>query len=251
MKKTEKVNYLFKSYIDKINTDLGSYNPTIVTYGSIVNNNLNSDFDVCIILNNYNTNIIETISNLTIEFHIDHNLKLDNEVPFSIKTIYSFEDIETVINTPPFKIVDNKYLLNGIKKTSDYLSSKEIKLRLLFNILTTPTKVIQGDSNKFNKLKNRAFDKLLLIELSYLNNSFTTIDTLINALNKNYFGNEIGKDYLGYCIEKDYIYDYLFSNISTRINKLIIDNKLLKINNELYKLDDNILYSSKERTLYG
>lgn len=36
-------------------------------------------------------------------------------------------------------------------------------------------------------------------------------------------------------------------------NKLgeIIDNKLLKINNELYKLDDNILYSSKERTLYG
>ena len=97
----------------------------------------------------------EEIKNLTIEFQKQHKMNLDEEVPYSSKLIYTDADVEYMLRNTPFKNINGVYRITPIEKTAEFLSSKEMKYRLLLNILTTRSLLLQRDSQKINIYKQK------------------------------------------------------------------------------------------------
>lgn len=53
-----------------------------------------------------------------------------------------------MLRNSPFKKVNGIYVISPIEKTKEFLGSKEMKYRLLLNILTTRFSLLQGDVKK-------------------------------------------------------------------------------------------------------
>jgi len=108
----------------------------IIIYGSNSLSINSSDLDVCIIGDNISSKDKERITKKVIEFHYNNNLKIDQEVPYENKLILSYQDIKEAIIDNPF-VNRGIVSINPIIKTQEFLASKEMKKRLILNILTT------------------------------------------------------------------------------------------------------------------
>ena len=97
MELTKKIKELSKKYTKEVNKNFPNQEPIILLYGSAVEGVESSDLDVCTIVHSYNKDDEKNMKDITVKFHIDNNMKIDNEVPFENKTIYSFFDIEKML----------------------------------------------------------------------------------------------------------------------------------------------------------
>lgn len=168
----------------------------IIIYGSNSLSINSSDLDVCIIGNNISAKDKERITKKVIEFHYNNNLKIDQEVPYENKLILSYQDIKEAIIDNPF-INRGITSINPIVKTEEFLSSKEMKKRLILNILTT--KHISINCKKIIKVyEKKAWDIILntIVENASLND-LSPQNILKNLYCDSNTGNE-GEMFLGY-----------------------------------------------------
>ena len=144
-------------------------------------------------------------------------MKIDQEVPYESKLILSYQDINDAIIDNPF-INRGIVSINPIVKTEEFLASKEMKKRLILNILTT--KHISINCKKVIKeYEEKAWDLILntIIEYASLNN-LSPENILKNLYCDANTGNE-GEMFLGYknnSVEKE---EHLIKQIKKALNR--------------------------------
>lgn len=220
------VNFKTEMYNEFPKLDFG-----IIIYGSNILDINSSDLDVCIICDNVSNDDKEKITKKVIEFHHKYNLKIDQEVPYENKLIFSYQDIKDAIIDNPF--VDRGIIsINPIVKTKEFLSSIEMKKRLILNILTT--KHITINCKKIiNEYEKKAWDVILntIIENASLND-LSPKNILKNLYRDVYTGNE-GEMFLGYKnnnIEKE---KYLVKQIKKALKRYKNKKKTIILCNNL------------------
>lgn len=187
-----------REYVKYMSEESKRTKPDILLYGSTVYGRISSDLDISFIVKKFNEEDYERIKNLTISFQKQHNMDLDEEVPYSSKLLYRESEVEHMLKNSPFQKENGIYRITPVEKTPEFLSSKEMKYRLLLNILTTRSLTIQGDSKKIDSYKQKAWDLLVRVIISYNELTEIDLDHFIQLLYKDEKTNQDGEMFLGY-----------------------------------------------------
>ena len=126
-----------------------------------------SDLDFFVATQKYDNDFFKLLKDFVVWFHHRHSIPLDEEVPYENKLLVTYEDIESAINLEPFRDPKWWFKVNLIKKTDTYLSSLEIRHRLLLNALTTPHCFVWNDKVMYENSKTVA-EKSIVILGKYL-----------------------------------------------------------------------------------
>ena len=193
------MNKLCESYSNMLNESFPNKIKSVIIYGSNIYNESSSDLDACVVIDDKDRKIIGDIIRKTIDFHRSHNLKIDEEIPHENKLVYTYNELVDTINNPPF-YKDGKVVINDIVKSKNFLSSKEMKQRLLFNILTTDHITIGIDVAQFEKM---AFKIMVDVVCEYFGITDKSEDEILNCFYRNKFTGAEGEMFLGY--KKNYL----------------------------------------------
>ncbi len=196
------MNKICSEYINLILKKFSHLQITIIIYGSNIYNASASDLDVCLILDEKDDVISNSIINETIKFHKKNKLKIDEEIPHTNKLIYTYNEVKEIIENNPF-YKEGKYVINDIVKTKEFLNSKEMKQRLLLNILTTDHLIVGKYYKELLNLSNKAWDLMLDTIINYFEIEELSVDNLLQHLYTNKYTGATGEMFLGY--KKNYI----------------------------------------------
>ncbi len=182
----------------------------ILVYGSYASGHYcdTSDIDVFIIVEKYNSKDFTRSLNFLTDLHDRYNLKIDNEVPYVNKLIVSYKDVMRAIALDPFIYKEEKYYIPPIRKSKKFLSSQEIRWRLILNALTSPHLFIYGNKKKYLSFKNDMEKSIVRLALGLVGTQKPTINNLIKILLTSTHG-ERGEMYLGYKKERKEVVEYL------------------------------------------
>ncbi|MCL1972441.1 MAG: aminotransferase class I/II-fold pyridoxal phosphate-dependent enzyme [Endomicrobia bacterium] len=241
MQKTEKLILDLKERVIKA---FETKDPYLVLYGSAVHGKITSDFDICLFLHTYSKEDVQLLKKIIVDFHKDNSLKLEYEVPYENKIIYSFKDILNVIDFSPFDIVGDNIVIKKIEKSQDFLKSLHIKLRLLFFVLTSDSLLILGNNDIFNMYKSLAFKTLVKTIFAYTYNFPITQETFLQYLLKDPYTSRRAEMYIGYKNRLPLI-KYLKSSIKTTFVELYNEKHMLKLRNNAYKFTEDSLEDFK------
>ena len=212
-------------FINKLDAYFSSYFKDkkyfVCIYGSYANGHADkaSDVDMFVASNNLNIKDIESIKTFVIDFHRQNHLSLDNEVPYDVKLLVDYEDIENAINLNCFVVDENGQItIPKIEKTKEFLGSYNVKLRLILNALSSPHIFLGNDKEKYSSYKEKAERAVykLATNLVQKGSQFTAkelVNVLLNSAN-----DEDGELYLGYKKYKS-VKKYLVNLINKHENK--------------------------------
>lgn len=224
----------YKNSIIKEYADL-----TLILYGSTVYGVDTSDLDICYLSDNeLSKQRFERLKNMTRIFHLENSLRIDEEVPYDNKLVYSNEKIKKTFEEPPFPYVDNKFMINPILKSKSYLSSLEMSKRLLLNILTVRHSIIFGNEAQVKQFSDKAWDIMIRVVLSYAEKNEVTIDELINLLYEDPYSHATGELYLGYKDNLQEKMDFLELSVETSIFRLEEEQIATKTLKKRYKFNE-------------
>lgn len=230
-------NSIIEKYKNSIIKEYGDL--TLILYGSTVYGVNTSDLDICYLSEEKLTKQrFERLKDLTRIFHLENGLRIDEEVPYDNKLVYSNNMVKKAFEEPPFPYVNNKFIVNPILKNKKYLSSLEMSKRLLLNILTVRNNVLFGNEEKVKEFRNKAWYTIIRVVLSYAEKQELTINELINLLYEDPYSHATGELYLGYKNNLKEKMDFLetsVGNIMCRLEKEQITIKTLK---KKYKFDE-------------
>lgn len=196
------INRLCKDYCDMINNRYNRIIESIVIYGSNIYNCSSSDLDVCLITSEYNQSLRDEIIRMTKEFHLSNNLRIDEEIPFENKLIYSENEVLNTLEHSPFEF-DGETLIKDIVKTREFLSSIEMKKRLLLNILTTDHLTMGKSTEEYER---KALKIILETLKKYYSLKDVDVEKILPYFYRNPYTGAEGEMYLGYKknkVEKD------------------------------------------------
>lgn len=188
------MNKICKDYCDLIQAKFFDTIQSIIFYGSNIYDDNSSDLDVCVIVRKNNPQLQEKIINETLKFHLIHNLRIDDEVPHTNKLVYTIDEIEETLNNPPF-YENGIVVIHDIVKNMQFLSSKEMKQRLLLNILTTDHLTV-GESTKDYEI--RALRIILDVIINYFKIDDKSETEILECMYQNKYTGATGEMYLGY-----------------------------------------------------
>lgn len=208
------MNKICRDYIDLINKKFGDEIKSIIIYGSNIYNINSSDLDVCVILDECSEEMANNIINETLKFHKENNLKIDDEVPHINKLIYLTSEIEKTLKKPPY-YKNGEAVIKDIKKTKRFLSSKEMKKRLLLNILTTDHITVGKPTTEYEK---KAIKIMIDVICKYYNLKKPTVAQILEHLYENKYTGASGEMYLGYKTNRKEKEKYLLRVISEALN---------------------------------
>ena len=238
MMKTDIPN-IGREYVEYVKEETKNMNPDILLYGSAVYGKISSDLDISFIVKKFDSKDYEKIKDLTIEFQKQHKMSLDEEVPYSSKLIYTDTDVEYMLRNTPFKKINGIYRITPIEKTTEFLSSKEMKYRLLLNILTTRSKLLQGDSQKIDTYKQKAWDLLIRVIISYNQLSEINLDHFIELLYKDEKTNKDGEMFLGYKTNIKQKRLDLEDDCERTFDRLVKEGKIKKESPRQFKINED------------
>lgn len=156
-----------------------------------------SDIDLFIATDEVSKKDSDSIRNYIVDLHQRLGITLDDEVPFENKLVVTYEDVEMATSLHGLEQNDGKIFIPPIQKNPEFLGSYEVRLRLLFNALTTPNVVIGNDAERLSILKEKAEYNLLLLALNNIHRLYFSVQDLIESLLSGKEGEE-GEMYLGY-----------------------------------------------------
>ena len=212
---------------------------TLILYGSTVYGVNASDLDICYLSDHLVTKQrFERLKYLTRMFHSENGLRIDEEVPYDNKLIYSNDMVKRTFEDPPFPYVNDKFIINPILKNKNYLSSLEMSKRLLLNILTFRNNVLFGDKEKVKEFSDKAWDTIIRVVLSYAEAKEVTIDELINLLYEDPYSHATGELYLGYKDNLKEKMDFLESSVSNSVYRLEKNQIAVKTLKRKYSFDE-------------
>ena len=230
-------NSIIEKYKNIIIQEYGDL--TLILYGSTVYGVNTSDLDICYLSDNKLTKQrFERLKNLTRTFHLENGLKIDEEVPYDNKLVYSNDMIKKTFKEPPFPYVNNKFVINPVLKNESYLSSLEMSKRLLLNILTVRNSVLFGNEEMVKKFSNKAWDTIIRVVLSYAEMKEVTIAKLINLLYEDPYSHATGELYLGYKDNLKEKIDFLETSVGNSMCRLEKEQIAIKTLKKKYKFDE-------------
>ena len=209
-----KYDSMIEKYKNSIIKEYGDL--TLILYGSTVYGVNTSDLDICYL-----------------------SLRIDEEVPYDNKLVYSNKKIKETFSEPPFPYVENKFKINPIIKSKSYLSSLEMSKRLLLNILTVRHDIIFGDEAQVKQFSDKAWDVMIRIVLSYAERNEVTIDELINLLYEDPYSHATGELYLGYKDNLQEKMDFLEASVGASIIRLEEEQVAKKTLKKRYKFNES------------
>jgi predicted nucleotidyltransferase len=184
----------------------------ICIYGSFATNdeNKDSDLDIIFALNDYTKNDFSIIKSFIIEIHKEFNLKIDEEVPYENKLLGLYDDIKSAINLEPFLKMGlkSKYIVPLIKGDVKFLKSKEVRLRLFLNILTSPHIFVCGNKSKYEMFRKKAEQAIVKLARELTGKNCPNNNDIIDTLLTGQYG-ESGQAHLGYKIDRKEVVAYL------------------------------------------
>lgn len=232
---------LGKEYVKYI-SGINHLEPSVLMYGSTVYGKISSDLDVSLVVKDFSREDFDKLKRMTIDFQRQNGLSLDEEVPYESKLMYREADVEEMLKNSPFQKIDGVYKITPVEKSKDFLSSKEMKYRLLLNILTTRSLLLAGDSEKIKAYKQKAWELLVDVIISYNKLEEVKIDHFLELLYKDEKTGHEGEMFLGY---KDNIPQKkidLAEDCESTFRRLAQEGKMRRIDTDRY-----ILAKDKER----
>ena len=212
-------NSIIEKYKNSIIKEYGDL--TLILYGSTVYGVNTSDLDICYLSDiELTKRRFERLKDLTRIFHLENGLRIDEEVPYDNKLVYSNDMIKKIFEEPPFPYVNNKFIINPILKNKNYLSSLEMSKRLLLNILTVRNNVLFGNEEKVKEFSKTRDLVLIRVVLSYAEIKEVTIDELINLLYEDPYSHATGELYLGYKDNLKEKMDFLETSVGNSMCRL-------------------------------
>ena len=217
---------------------------TEIIYGSALEGNKSKhDVDVCIIVPHYEQSQVKLISEAVVDLHSKYGFRLDFDVPYENKTLYSFLDVKRALSGQTFYYGNKKFEISPIVMTPDFLGSPKMKDRLLLNVLTTNNQLLVGDAELFNRLVGLSWGTIIRVVFSNIDNIAISKHEFINYLGGDNISGKKYKGYLGYNLD----------NIATRRHLIeavdiffadFAEKKVLFINNEgKYACDETWIQS--------
>ena len=197
----------------------------LILYGSAASGKTTSDFDFCFVRKEPREGDAERIEKAALDFHHKNGLKVDEEVPYANKLLYSKQDLMETVYFSPFTKEKGVTRIDPIEKTPEFLSSPQIKKRLLFNMMTTPSRLLIGDEALFKRYKEAAFDTLTDVIFGYEHNRPMTQKEVLSSLLTDSRSGKNGEDFLGYK-EKPTVVAYLKEQIADSFVRLAEKNRL-------------------------
>lgn len=213
------MNGLCKSYIKVLNENFK--NIQIIFYGSNIYNEVSSDLDLCLITDKkLSKEEKERLIEFTKNFQKSKNLKIDEEIPFENKLLYTIKDLDDIFINSPFKDNDGRYVYHDIIKSAEFLNSLEMKKRLLLNILTTDHKSY-GKLINIKNYEEKAWFEILNMLHNVFNTDLSNIDKILDNLYvnpSNFYASEM---YLGYKLANPNKRKYLRKKVKIYSKKLL------------------------------
>lgn len=222
---------MVSNYSDMILEKYSIYEPTVIAYGSNCYGENKSDLDVCVLVNqsfDKESNMIED----TVQFSIENGIKIDEEIPYNNKLIFTYKEVDEILKDSPFINNDGKYEIKDIVKTSEFLSSYEMHQRLLLNIFTTENNILCGKRSFVEYCEKRAW-KIILEAIYHTYGLDFNVDEneLLSLLYQNPVTHNDGEMYLGYKTNNERKMRYLK-------RQLLLNNK--KYINDIINLSENV-----------
>lgn len=172
-----------------------------------------SDLDMFVAMNEYNMDFYQKLESFLTNLHVHNNLKIDDEVPYKNKLLVTYEDVQHSIDLHPFILEGGiKYSVPNIAKTSTFLSSPEMRWRLILQALTSPHIYIGGDAKTYKEYLQKAEKSLIKLAR---NICIVTSPKPIDILNTLLISQDGYHDemYLGYKKERKSVVSHLESLI--------------------------------------
>ena len=166
---------------------------------------------------------------MVINLHKKFGLRLDWDVPYEQKTIYSYQELDRALSGYPFSVQNGYFHISPVIKHPDFLVSDLIKDRLIINALTTKSYAYYGSLGKIYYYKNKAWHSLIRFVFSHLKNQPLTELEFIQSIGTDPISGKKYKEFLGYNTADEEINKYLlrrFRIISTKlVQKGLMQNK--------------------------
>lgn len=232
-------NKVLEEFKQIISSVLGEQRFVGVIYGSYPNGTANekSDIDAFICLPAINDNIFQNIKSAVVEFHKTYDLGLDNEVPYENKLLYTFDEIISALNFEGFEMLNGHLFIPEVEKTTEFLSSHKIKLRLAFNALTVPHTILGSERKFIEHILSSSSVALTLLAIDLVSVEQFSIDELIHSLLFSTNGLE-GEMFLGY---KDLpsVRQKLHDLLNEGLEYLSLKNYVVKISTNAFKIRES------------
>ena len=186
---------------------------------------LHSDVDLTIVSEKVSKEKINKVASKIRKLHRKFDMELDDEVPHEIKGISDFRTLDLALKGKGFKSTGKKIIIPPVIKNKTFLRSKEVKMRLLLNALTSKAIFVCGNRKLYSEKKVQAFENLIKIIFLYSQkeslNPHNFVNIIIGTKEKN------GEDFLGYK-DKKVIRNYLINSIQKAFDKLTLEGKMQK-----------------------
>lgn len=181
-----------------------------LVYGSYASSDFTekSDLDLFVATNKYDADDFKKFRDFIIILHERNNLKINEEVPYENKLIVSYKDAEDALNLGAFIESGSRYLIPPITEDKEFLSSKEVRFRIILNALTSPNEFICGNIEKYNLLKQEAEKSIIKLAHALIEKNNPTQEEILNILLIGKNGEESG-NYLGYRTHRPKVIQYL------------------------------------------
>ena len=210
---------LFQELINFAKNNLNFDDYFICVYGSCLTSQFsdNSDLDIFIATKDYSVDDFKKIRDFIIDLHFRNNLKIDEEIPYKNKLVVLYKDIKDAISLEPFIKNNHKYIVPPIKTTKKYLQSREVRLRLILNALTSPNKFIYGNKLKYTRFKKEAEKAIIQLAYGLIGKKHLSANEIIYSLTIGIHG-EKNQSHLGYKIQRQ--------EVMTHLKKMVKRNNL-------------------------
>jgi len=193
----------------------------VCVYGSSVYSpdKLTSDVDLFAVTHGAGKLALEPLVGFIQDLHTRHGRRLDAEVPYENKVLYTAEEIEDAVQFGGFEVDGSRIAVPQVRKESSFLQSPAIKARLALNGLTTPHAVFGEDFTRYHVARERAGEAATLLAISMLNRDEVSVPMLHDALTVSDTGAS-GEMFLGYKTEYPIVSEHLFGVLEGGLARL-------------------------------
>lgn len=201
---------LFAELMDFSAKYLNDKDHFVCVYGSYASGHYSdvSDIDIFIAANNHTKDDFENLRDFLIDLHVRHGLNLDDEVPYENKLMMSYDDLHNAVLLKPFIKHESGYKVPPVEKKKEFLSSDEIRWRLVLNALTSPHVCVSGNKDMYESFRQGAERALIELAIGLSATNEPGHQDLFDVLVRGDQGEE-GEMYLGYKPDRDAVMCYL------------------------------------------
>ena len=232
----EKAVEELKVFIEKTVFDSDSKSFLILYGGSVYKKFSESDLDFAVIVTKDACALAIKLEKFVIALHKKYNLRIDTEVPFRNKLVYTNKELQHALALRCFLKQGESYKVPVIEKTKDFLTSANVKYRLILNALTTPHE-FWGNAEKGAAVEIKASLAVTVLALGLVERSTFSKSDLLAVLESSKNG-ENGEEYLGYKTQYTIVNDYLDGCLNLGISVLHDSGYLKAEDSNYWRLHD-------------